>query len=478
MKSFVLGTCAGLAIVCLICLATVAARATKASWPVLPQSDQAAIRLTGPVHIASGAKIAPGTYSVDVPDGQAVIEIDSDNVILDLTGVIIQSSIKNPWERTGAGIHSKGHSKITVRGGTIRGFRYGIFVEGNSAPSESSDSNGAASNLQIIGTDVSGSRAQKLISTSEKYDEGDWIDIFHLDAWESYGAGIYIKNAHDAWISSVRSHDAQNGIMLAHTDHVNVYGNDVSHNSGWGIALWDSSWTEVLENHADWDVRCESEKYSHGCDSTGVLLMSKSNRNRIVRNSFMHSGDGYFLSRTEDGVTSDYNYVAYNDGSYSPHNSFESTFSAGDEFYHNIANHSDYGFWLGFSRETTITDNYIEGSKRDGIAIEHGQDNTIAENKIYSNGLCGIRLFRRGSAPDPSQRYSILQNSFEANPAAIIMEQTGDVTVSANTFTKNNIALKLDNGENLVRLLKNKFEPDSKDQIQAANPGSIAIEIR
>jgi parallel beta-helix repeat protein len=435
------------------------------------------LQISGPIHISTNTRIAPGTYTIDVPDGQAVVEIDGDNVTLDLTGVTIQSSTKNPWERVGTGIRSKGHRHITIRNGAIHGYRFGILLEGNSAPEADADG-GAASDYRVTGADVSGSRAQKLISTPDKYDEGDWVDIFHLEAWESYGAGIYIKNARDAWIEGMAAHDAQNGILLAHTSHINVYGNDVSRNSGWGIALWDSSWTELLENHADWDVRCESTSYSHGCDSAGVLLMSKSNHNRIVSNSFTHSGDGYFLSRTEDGVTSDYNYVAFNDGSYSPHNSFESTFSAGDEFYHNIANHSDYGFWLGFSRETTIADNYIEGSKRDGIAIEHGQGNTITENKIHSNGLCGIRLFRRGSAPDPSTRYSILQNSFVTNPAAIIMEDTSDVTVSANTFTKNTVALKLDAGVTTVKLLKNKIEPDTKDQIQSAGPNAISIQIR
>lgn len=449
---------------------------TSRSTPQNPPGP-AEIKISGPVHISSNTKIAPGTYTVNVSDRQAVIEIDADNVTLDLADVTIQGATKNPRERVGIGIHSKGHSGITIRGGAIRGFRYGIFLEGNSAPAETSGSSGAASNIQIIDVDVGGSRAQKLISTPEKYDEGDWVDIFHVDAWESYGGGIYLKNVRDAWIENAISHDAQNGILLAHTSHVAVFRSDLSRNSGWGIALWDSSWDDLLENHADWDVRCESENYSHGCDSTGVLLMNASSHNRIIGNSFTHSGDGYFLSRVEGGPTSDYNYVAFNDGSDSPHNSFESTFSEGDEFYHNIADHSDYGFWLGYSRNTTVSDNHISGSKRDGIAIEHGENNTFARNQIMSNGLAGIRLFKNGTSPVPSAHYAILENLFVANPAAVLITVTDDVTLTANTFQDNKVAIKLDAGASGIKLQKNRIGPDDPAQIEAADPKSITTDI-
>jgi parallel beta-helix repeat protein len=91
--------------------------------------------------------------------------------------------------------------------------------------------------------------------------------------------------------------------------------------------------------------------------------MEGSNHNRIVGNSFTHSGDGYFLSKSPQGNSSDSNYVAFSDGSYSFHNCFESVFTAKDQFCHNVARHSDYGFWLICSRDTTVIDNDIDGSR-------------------------------------------------------------------------------------------------------------------
>jgi len=304
-----------------------------------PVPEPVTLHLQGPVRITASTRVAPGRYEVKVPAGWAAIEIDADNVTLDLTGVTLMGGASEPWQREGIGVHSAGRSDVTVRGGTIRGYRFGIFLQGKE---------GTGSDIKVIGSDVSENRAQRLLSTDTHYDEGDWVDIFHLDSWESYGAGVYIKDIQGAWIENVSAHNGQNGVLLANTTHATVYHSDLSHNSAWGIGLFHASWNDVLDNHADWNVRCEGKSYSAGCDSAGVLLMGGSNHNRIVGNSFTHSGDGYFVSKPKTGALSDFNYVGFNDGSDSPHNAFESTFAEGDEFYHNLADRSDYGFWMGF----------------------------------------------------------------------------------------------------------------------------------
>jgi parallel beta-helix repeat protein len=421
------------------------------------------VKLSGPLRITTSTRIAPGSYQVSVPPGQAVIEIAADHVTLDLTGVTIASGIADPWKREGIGVHSNGYSHITIRGGAIHGFQYGIFIQG------------ADDGVKIEGTDVSENRAQKLLSTDTHYDEGDWVDIFHLDAWESYGAGLYLKDVQNAWVESVNAHNEQNGILLANATHSTVIHCDASHNSGWGIGLFHSSWNDVLINHADWDVRCESATYSHGCDSAGVLLMDGSNHNRIVGNSFTHSGDGYFLSLPKTGETSDYNYVAFNDGSYSPHNSFESTFTTGDQFYHNTADHSDYGFWLGFSHNTTLTDNHVEGSKRDGIAIEHGTGNVFVRNRILNNGQVGLRLFRRQAVQDPSRGYTILQNWIAGNPTGVLVNATDDVMVTSNLFNENGTAIRVEKGSKQVLLNANEFSPKGSKTVEEDSQSSAEV---
>ncbi len=420
------------------------------------------LKLTAPIRITTSTRIVPGNYQIQVPPGKAVIEIAADNVTLDLAGVTLSSGIKNSWDRVGIGIHSQGHNHLIIRGGAIHGYKFGILIQG------------VDHGVKIIGADVSENRAQRLLSTETHFDVRDWVDIFHLDSWESYGAGLYLEDVQYGWVEDVVAHNAQNGILLANVTHSTLFKNNVSHNSGWGIALFNSSWNDVLNNHADYDVRCEGKTYSAGCDSAGVLLMNGSNNNRIVGNSFVHSGDGYFVSKPPTGASSDYNYVAYNDGSYSPHNAFESTFTKGDQFYRNIADHSDYGFWLGFSRDTTVTENHIEGSKHDGIAIEHGAGNFIVRNEILGNGHAGIRLFRRQPVPDPSQDYVILQNKISANKTGIVLNQTYDVMATNNDFDRNDLAVRVEKQSHKIFLGANVFTPQGSKRIEVDKESSLA----
>lgn len=432
----------------LVVLAMTAAAQTAAQTGSAPRT------LTDPIHVTASTRIAPGTYHVAVPDGKAAIEIDADHVVLDLSGVTLVGSEGQPWQRAGIGVHALGHSHITIRGGVVRGYRFGIFVQ-------------QGMDIRILGSDVSGNRAQKLLSTATHFDVNDWVDIFHLDAWESYGSGLYLKDVLGAWVQDVTVHGAQNGILLANTSRSTVYECNVSHNSGWGIGLFHSTWNDVLNNHADWNVRCEGKTYSAGCDSAGVLLIDGSNHNRIVGNSFTHSGDGYFSSRPQSAAQSDDNYVAFNDGSYSPHNAFESTFTDGDQFFHNIADHSDYGFWMGFSHDTTVTDNHIEGSKHDGIAIEHGAGNVIVRNQIVNNGGIGIRLFRRQHVPDPSRDYVIEENTIDGNKTGILLNQTWRAEIIANHIGKNQTGIQVEKGSQQVVLRMNQFVNNTLGNVQA-----------
>ena len=436
------------------------AQAAKASAP----SNK---KLTGPVMITQSARIEPGQYLIDVPDGQSVMEIAADNVVLDLRGVTLESSTRNPWERVGIGIHAKARSHISILGGSVRGYRINILLEAEA---------GSGSEMQVVGTDVSGSRAQRLVSTDTHFEARDWVNIFDLEAWEGYGAGLYFKNIDGGRIENLVAHDGQNGIMLVQTSNVTVYQCDLSHNSGWGIALYGSSGNDLLNNHADWDVRCEGKAYSAGCDSAGVLLMEASNHNRIIGNSFTHSGDGFFLSKSQTSAPSESNYVAFNDGSYSPHNSFEAVFTSGNQFYHNSADHSDYGFWVSYSRDSAVIDNHIEGSNHDGIAVEHGEGNVFARNLIRSSGAAGIHLFQNAPTPDPSRRYTLLQNDLESNRVGILISRTEDVTISDNTFTNDQIGIKVEEKSRGVRLHDNHFTPPSGVSVQSQDPTALTVD--
>ncbi|HEX6643928.1 MAG TPA: right-handed parallel beta-helix repeat-containing protein, partial [Gemmatimonadales bacterium] len=284
------------------------------------------------------------------------------------------------------------------------------------------------------GTDVSGSRAQRLRSTPERFDERDWLDIFRPDTFEQYGSGVYLRGTDGAVVTNVTARGAQNGIGLFAARNSYVADNDVSGNSGWGIHLWQSSQNAILRNRAHHNVRCESERYRRGCDSAGILLREQSDSNTIADNDLSRSGDGFFLSGHRPLVKPSVgNLVIRNDATGAWHNAFESTFSWGNTFIDNRADSSDYGFWLGYSSGTLVRGNSIVGSRTAGIAIEHGGENALAANVIIS-GPVGIRLFTRAEQGEPSRGYTVDDNVLARLDSAIVLRNTTRVRIRGNLF--------------------------------------------
>jgi parallel beta-helix repeat protein len=74
----------------------------------------------------------------------------------------------------------------------------------------------------------------------------------------------------------------------------------------------------------------------------------------------LHSGEAY---DERDWLDINVNLIAFNDGSHSPHNAFESTFSARNRFFGNLASNSRYGFWCGYSHHNKLIGNGIEGDE-------------------------------------------------------------------------------------------------------------------
>ncbi len=109
----------------------------------------------------------------------------------------------------------------------------------------------------------------------------------------------------------------------------------------------------------------------------------------MTNNTLTYSGDGFFIGN-QHSLPSNHNRIEGNDGSYSPNNCFEATFSEGNTFRNNIANNCNYGFWLGFSHHTTVEGNAIQSNRTHGIAWEHGHEGVVSDNRISRNGGYGL----------------------------------------------------------------------------------------
>ena len=394
--------------------------------------------------VRGDVRICAGRYRIPDPTERGVIVIAAPGVTLDLTGVTLESGDSVPSRFVGVGVLGRKVDSVTIRGGRIRGYRFGIRLEGGRGH-------------QVSGVNLSGSRAQALRSTPDHFDEADWLNIARPDTFEAYGAGLYLKGTSGARVWGVTARGAQNGIGLFESREAVLVDNDVSGNSGWGIHLWKSSRNAILRNRAHHNVRCESPTYRRGCDSAALLLRERSDSNFIADNDLTWSGDGFFLSGHQPLLSPSIgNVVIRNDASHAYHNAFEATFSSWNVFLENRADSAEYGFWLGFSRGNVVRQNVVIGSRIAGIAIEHGAENELAGNTIIG-GESGIRLFAPRPDAEPSTDYRVTDNTIAKVRRAIVLERTTRARLLGNLFDAVQDALVVDAAGADARVTGNVF---------------------
>jgi hypothetical protein len=101
-------------------------------------------------------------------------------------------------------------------------------------------------------------------------------------------------------------------------------------------------------------------RVTSGLIFSGFLLVNHSSNNKFINNNARMGGDGFFqagMTPEFEPVGCDNNIIEDNDGSNSSTNAFEAIFSRGNIFRSNITNYSNYGLWLGVSRDGTPENN-------------------------------------------------------------------------------------------------------------------------
>ena len=339
--------------------------------------------------ITASVKVRSRTYTLADGNGKGAIQIGADGVTIDFQGATLQSPDEPGGRKenfNGVGLMIADHRNVTIRNAHIHGFHVNVEVL-------------RSSGIKLENCEVSDSRSQRMMIGDSPTNV--WLDLRGLDSWRSYGAGAWIEKCSKCVVEAVKANQSQNGLILVNANDNKIVGCDFSYNSGWGIALCGSSDNLISWNHADFCNRPWAGGW--GGDSSGVVLTSGSNRNVWANNSFTHGGDGFFLATKNGGWddkgklheegTCDENLVAYNDGSWSTANAFESTFSVKNVFYRNFADESNYGFWLGYSNQNIVQGNEIIGSHVDAIAHEQGSKNLYLDNDIENTGGTAIHLW-------------------------------------------------------------------------------------
>lgn len=424
-----------------VCGGLLGVLAIVASTPAGAQQPQTVPFRPGMV-ITESVRIAPGRYRASGSEDldAALIVVRGSDLVLDMTGVRLEGidPEADPDLAAGVAVRIEGGTNVTLRGATIRGYRFAVLA-------------GGTRNLRLLDNDLSYNWKPRLFSQVGHESLIDWLS-FHDNEdrqWMRFGAAVYLEDVKGGELRGNRAVQGMNGFLLTRTDSVTVRDNDASYNSGLGIGLYRSSDNVIVSNRFDYDVRGYSEGfYERGQDSAGLLMYEQSNRNIVAYNSATHSGDGFFLwagNSTMDsgeGGAND-NLLFNNDFSFAPTNAVEVTFSR-NVIAANYLRGARYGIWGGYSWETQIVGNCF-GGNRFGVAIEHGQDNRIANN-LFDGDSLAVSLWARPSQPadwgypqhrDVRSRDHVIEgNVFRGITERWRLENTGGHTFRDNTVER------------------------------------------
>lgn len=392
--------------------------------------------------LSRSGRVSKREYSLPTPSPydekkDASIHIKGDNLVIDFQGATLRgtSATTEPSDRKGTGVFVTGKN-VTIRNAKVHGYKIGL--QARNAPG-----------LKLIDCDFSYNWKQRLLSTLDKEDGGDWMSYHRneKDEWLRYGAAIYLRKCEGFEVKGCTAVGGQNGLMIMESNKGKVWNNDFSFLSSLGIGMYLSSDNRIMHNKIDWCVRGFSYGvYNRGQDSAGILIYEQSNRNIFAYNSVTHGGDGFFLwagqttMDTGKGGCND-NLLYGNDWSHAPTNGIEATFSR-NNFVNNLILECWHGIWGGYSYETKIIGN-VFGYNAEAIAIEHGQDNVIRANMFHRDNEA-IYLWFNDRPQDPnwgypkhrdtrSRDYEIAANQFvDTHKNALRINNTLNVDIENN----------------------------------------------
>lgn len=473
--------------------AGVAGTEARARAGVEDPTPSRALEITRSTRIPSGSHFRP---SAPIGERSAAIVIrDQEGIVLDLAGAEIYGSPRgtDPDEVQGTGILIERSKDVTIKGGTIRGYKGGIVAYG-------------CENLVIDGVKFDDGYASRLLSTALAEDQSDWLYPHNndRDEWNrNYGGAISLTDCRASIVRDCRGRHMQNGILLTRTSGSQVYDNDFSFLSGWGLAMYRSSENVVSRNCFDYCVRGYShDVYWRGQDSAGILMFERCSDNLFAFNSATHGGDGLFLFGGNDLVQgraadrgevdaggSDRNVWYRNDFSYAVANALEATFSADNWVIENDLSHShQHGIWGGYSSRMVIVGNRIGDTLGGGVSIEHGQECVIARNRILANDI-GVELWWDedpdlvngpfGDARDTSSRdHWIIDNYFADNGRDLVLKKTSGLRFVDNNFVTDSARIRGEGIELQGGKLERGQEPrDLLTGIDGSFPSGIAERV-
>jgi hypothetical protein len=205
---------------------------------------------------------APGTYCVAaylataLSEG-AAIEIQSDDVTIDMSAGGGLDNLAAGTNTTAMGIHADDRNRITVRGGAIRGFRFGISIE-NSAPDFANTSGHRVTDVLVelsrqVGIEIrgEGTIAMRNLITNTGVDVANGASALAL-----WGPGAYASQNRIVTTSTLASNVDANAIFVMGAPKCHVVENQIvntEHPKGFarGVMIWQSPDCKLERNEFD-----------------------------------------------------------------------------------------------------------------------------------------------------------------------------------------------------------------------------------
>jgi parallel beta-helix repeat protein len=361
-------------------------------------------------------RVCPGRYRIADPGERGVIIVAASGTRLDLTGVVIESGDSVPGRYLGIGIASRNVDGVAVVGGTVRGYRIGIRLEGGRGH-------------RVLGTALSGTRT---LRSSESADSLERLDPVHLEVFQEYGSGLVLARTSSAIVTGVSSRGSQNGISLLETRDSYLADNDVSGNSGWGIHLWRSSRNTIVRNVVDHTVRCAPP--AADCGAAAILIREGSDSNTVGDNDLTASSTGLRLGAGHPNERpSRSNLIYRNTASDASGAGFAVGSSWNALLLDNRADSSAFGFLLRNAAGCTIRGNTVIGARTAAIAGEHSADVRI-ESNVLLEAPVGVLVSAPRAGGPPSRGYRIDDNVITRIAQGIVLQGTTGSRLRGNVL--------------------------------------------
>ena len=392
--------------------------------------------------VQGDVRICPGRYRVADPTERGVLIAAASGTRIDLTGVTLESGDSLPDRFVGIGVGSKGVDAVTVVGGTVRGYRFGVRIEGGR-------------NHRLSGLDVSNSRHQVLRSTADRADSTDRLDVTRLEAADQYGAGLMLRGTTGASVTGVVAHGAQNGISLVDAAASYVADNDLADNSGWAIQLDRASHNSILRNDASRTRRCPTP--GSDCSAAAILLREGSDSNTLAENDLTASTIGVLVTGEPPiGRPSVGNLVYRNDASLATVVAFAARTAWSVSFMENRADSAGAGFELVRLTGGLLRANTVIGARRGGILATRGDDIGLEAN-VLLGGPVGIQVTTDDSGGRHGRGYRIDDNMLNGVEEGVVLKGVTESRVRGNVFDRVGTGLVVDGAGHGTEVSGNVF---------------------